>query len=350
MPINSIIVSCNRGVERVVSGEVTSLFSELPACNIVSTNGRYYASLGKDGIAVSEDGGATWWQTGPLGYSIVCVKPNPHDSDMMLAGGQPASVLVSRDRGRNWRVLVDFASIPGTDHWEIPIRDMNKKEVSESAGDGAAAWNVEVDPGDPDRLIVGVEVGGILVSDNFGKSWRIEIVGDSPDPHVISIHPKDPKVSLTSTGYSRFTDKKGVFQYAHNGGVYRSTDTFKSFEEAWPKDPEPQYTRAMCWDDRAPYPATVCVRSSYVQPSNPDGKRLAAIKQTIDLGENWRNLGDSEHEAFDEEFSAILPDPDKVGDVLVATELGKIYRVDAKRRIWSQLADLETPITAMVVG
>ena len=306
------------------------------------------AGLGAHGVGISLDRGTTWREPVPLGPPVVSVAIDPHRPGRLYAGCQPPRVFVSEDQGGSWRLLKDFADLPGTEHWEIPLRDPAKRVVSESAGEGAAIWNLLVDPRRPGRLIAGVEVGGLVISDDGGDAWSIRLVGGTPDPHAICLHPVDPDVALVSTGFSRFTAQRGVFGYGETGGVYRSTDGMLSFTSVWPVDPEPQYTRVMCMDPRPPHAATVGVRSSYVQKSNPRGLRRSQLKQSRDAGRTWVNLGDGPYASYDHEFSAVTAAPSAPNDVIVGTENGQLFHVDAALLEWTPLGTVEGPVTALL--
>ena len=293
---------------------------------------------GRAGLAVSKDAGATWRFSQPEGYEAVSVAFDPRDPERLIAGTRPAAVLSSVDGGLSWRVLKDILDLPGTAHWEIPERDPSKTVTSVATGEGAAAWAVKIDPFRPDRLIVGVEVGGLVISDDNGQTWRVSEVGDSPDPHDIALYPGDPDRLIVSTGYSRFTDQIGVFRYSPTGGVYVSRDGGRTFRNMWQDPDEPQYTRLMCCDPRPPHAITVCIRSSYVQPNNPKGERRADLRQSVDGGLTWRSIAIGEHARFGEEYSAVAADPAVAGDVYVATEKGRLFRVAAGNPAWIELA------------
>lgn len=341
-----LMVGTDAGLFRLQDAELHKVF-DTPVATIIADDQMIACALAEQGITVSRDGGRSWVASGPLPQGIVSLACDPNRPGRMIAGGQPASVWESKDYGQSWDLLVDAADLPGTSGWEIPIRDPNQKEISQSEGSGAAAWNVLFDPYRPDRIIVGVEVGGLMISDDNGVSWSVSMVGDTPDPHVICLHPADDSVALISTGFSRFTPERGVFRYSQTGGVYRSEDGFETFVSIWPSDPEPQYTRAMVWDKRAPYPATVCVRSSYVQASNPDGERRAVVKQSRDTGLTWHTLGEGEYAQFSEEYSAIVADPACVGDVYVATEKGRVFHVSQATGAFRQITTLPGGVTSM---
>jgi len=348
--MNTLFIGTHKGLLLVEGSEKkTHLWPECAVTSLAcGKSGEIVVGLGAQGVGISQDGGRTWRRSVPLGTAVVSVAVDPHGSGRMYAGCQPPRVLVSDDTGVTWDLLQDFADLPGTQDWEIPVRDFNKKEVSESAGEGSAIWSLVLDPCRVGRIIAGVEVGGLVVSEDGGSNWTVGLVGDTPDTHTICLHPEDSSLSLISTGFSRFTDKPGVFSYSETGGVYRSNDMMATFSSVWPLDPEPQYARAMCIDRRAPYAATVGVRSSYVQKSNPKGLRRAQLKQSRDGGVTWVNIGDGPFASYGEEFSAVIPAPSAANNVFVGTEGGRVFHVDAAVLEWTFVIDAGAGITALL--
>jgi len=332
-----LVVGTGSGVYRTDGAGRHARIVEAPAFGLAVAGSRIACARGGDGLAVSHDAGVTWRCADGLGYEAVSIAFDPRDPDRLVAGMRPAAALASVDGGATWRLLRDFRDLPGTAHWEIPERDPLKTATSVATGEGAAAWAVRIDPARPGRIVVGVEVGGLVISDDWGGSWRITEIGDSPDPHDIALHPGDPDTLIVSTGYSRFTETVGVFRYSPTGGVYVSRDAGRTFRNMWHDPDDPQYTRLMCCDPRPPYAVTVCIRSSYVQPNNPAGERRADLRQSVDGGATWFSLAEGAFARFDEEYSAVAADPGTPGDVYVATEKGRLFRVEARTRRWTEL-------------
>jgi photosystem II stability/assembly factor-like uncharacterized protein len=94
----------------------------------------------------------------------------------------------------------------------------------------------------------------------------------------------------------------------------------------------------MVVDPRAPYALTVgCApnfRSSY---RDPDGAQ-SFLYQSTDGGSTWRSLGDAVHSPSAANLSALVPDPEESGSVLVGTDSGEVWRVSAAAE-WTLLAN-----------
>lgn len=344
-----LLAGTSKGLFRVSAGGTSQLGTSKPVSGLAARGEVIVMALGAAGILASHDGGVTWSSSHDLPLDPVSVEFDPHRPSRVYAGTKPAGILVSEDAGRSWMLLKDFRELPGTELWEIPERDPSKKVTSAASGEGAAVWVVRADPHRPGRIVAGVEVGGLVVTEDGGRSWKIAQVGDSPDPHDIVIHPADPDVIVVSTGYSRFTDEPGVFAYSPTGGVYRSADRGETFVNVWENPEDPQYTRLMACDAREPYAITVCARSSYVQPNNPGGERRADLRQSRDKGRTWTSLGEGEFCRYGEEFSAVVADPQNPGSVYVGTENGRLFHVQGPGQ-WREVGSLEGRINGLVVG
>lgn len=171
-----------------------------------------------DGIFRSDDGGRQWREaSGGLGIRHVrWLAFHPAVSDLEFAGTEPAGIFVSRDGGENWRERPEVAKLRHVGQWYLPY--------SPEAGcvRGFAVHG--------SRLYAAVEVGGVLVSDDNGETWRLA-EGSSgrgslsapprwqiaSDVHSIEVHPSSPDLVFAPT----------------NDGLYRSADGGKTWERLY---------------------------------------------------------------------------------------------------------------------
>jgi hypothetical protein len=100
----------------------------------------------------------------------------------------------------------------------------------------------------------------------------------------------------------------------------------------------PHYTRAMCIDPRPPHaltiPAVPDVRSSVTDPAGAQ----SVLYRSDDDGATWRSLGDATHNPSPARLTAVTPDPEQQGNVLVGTETGEVWRVTPDAR-WTRICD-----------
>jgi photosystem II stability/assembly factor-like uncharacterized protein len=213
----------------------------------------------KNGVFRSEDKGQTWEETGNglITPHVRWMAFHPDVSDLEFAGTEPAEIFVSHDGGDSWRACPEVAQLRDRFGWSLPY--------SPEAGcvRGFAFHGL--------RAYAAVEVGGVLISDDHGETWRLAEGSDGkpdlegppepfvyPDVHSLEVHPSSPDLVYAPTG----------------GGFYRSSDsgqTWKLFYDC--------YCRAV-----------------WIDPQNPDHMilgpadgvdRNGRIEETRDGGETW---------------------------------------------------------------
>ena len=113
----------------------------------------------KTGLYRSMDDGRTWEDLGVLQEEVYSVVTSPN-GERLYAGTHPAHLYVSTDSGETWDELEGFQELPSRDEWHTP-RHRNEAHVR----------SLGVHPETPDRVIAGVEVGGVHVSDDQGETW-----------------------------------------------------------------------------------------------------------------------------------------------------------------------------------
>ncbi len=210
----------------------------------------------------------------------------------------------------------------------------------------ASEWCVPIDPplpgraralvideDDPNRIWVGIEVGGIARTTDGGETWAIDLPGDNPDLHMMYAHPNEPDVLFISTGYGRFDHIAEEIE--GNAGVFRSDDHGQTWEYAW-KGITPRYSRPMCIDRRDPYSLTVASSPTAFSKHTDETGALAALFRSDDHGRSWRSLCDEAHSPSAANFHGLIVDPGQVGGVLVGTDTGEVWQVSDDAE-WTEL-------------
>ena len=213
----------------------------------------------ENGIFRSEDEGQAWEEAshGLTAPHVRWMAFHPDVSDLEFAGTEPAEIFVSHNGGDSWRACPEVAQLRDRFEWSLPY--------SPEAGCVRGFAFHE------SRLYAAVEVGGVLVSDDRGETWRLAEGSDGnpdlegppepfvyPDVHSLEVHPTSPDLVYAPTG----------------GGFYRSKDsgrTWKLFYDC--------YCRAV-----------------WVDPQNPDHMilgpadgvdRNGRIEESKDGGQSW---------------------------------------------------------------
>src|SRR5690606_38524874 len=98
--------------------------------------------------------------------------------DVVLVGSLPAHLYLSEDKGNTWRELPAFRSVGSVGSWFFPPPP-RIGHVKDIVLDG-------------DRLLVGVEIGALAVSTDFGETFTEYEVDPDPrerDIHRVLVHP-----------------------------------------------------------------------------------------------------------------------------------------------------------------
>jgi photosystem II stability/assembly factor-like uncharacterized protein len=172
----------------------------------------------------STDDGETWTDLGvPLGdrfwhagqsevWSILATADGA-----LYAGTNDPYLYRSVDDGETWTELKGFRDLPSRGHWESPIDPHY-----------ARLRALEAVPGRPERLIAGVEAGGIHLSNDGGQTWL-----DRRDTIVDDVHqvlPISADVWLATTGYlDHNLENLGLGHAVGEGGLYRTVDAGDSW-------------------------------------------------------------------------------------------------------------------------
>lgn len=135
----------------------------------------YAATLGY-GVLRSEDAGATWREAGSIDAPLTwVVAVSPSDS-VVYVGTEPSALFRSEDGGRTFHELPGLQEIPSRPDWSFP-----------PAPDTHHVHSIAAAVGDPQTLVVGIELGGVMQSVDGGESWSERADAD-PDPHVLLAH------------------------------------------------------------------------------------------------------------------------------------------------------------------
>ena len=286
------------------------------------SNGSLFAGT-EQGVFRSADGGRSWRLSGVDGKIVWDIAVAP-DGSALYAGTQPAALFRSRDGGESWEELKAMQQAPGHEKWCVPRSPL-----------GARARTIVLDPTNPARLWVGLEVGGILETTDDGATWSCTIPSGVTDIHVMAASPDQPAVMFATTGFGRAEDDP-VPMHERIAGLFRSRDGGKSWEYLW-RNMSPPYTRPMCVDPRPPHAVSVgCAPSAFASHRDPEGAK-SMLYQSTDQGQTWRSLGDDDHSPSSANILAVAPTLDGSSSVLVGTDTGEIWRVSPQAE-WRRIA------------
>ncbi len=328
-----ILAGTSRGVFSVAGGEGRQVLECRGVRDLVNIEGRLFAGTGA-GLFRSDDGGETWSLAGLEDHEVWQIRGA--GDGVIYAGTQPAGLFKSEDKGASWREVEAFSNFPAAAEWCVPVTPRLP----------GRARALVIDKDDPRRIWVGVEVGGIMRTEDGGETWDFSLPGENPDLHMMCAHPGQGEVLYASTGYGRID---GVAEMIEgNAGVFRSDDGGAHWKYAW-KGITPRYSRPMCIDPATPHGLTVASAPTAFSSFKDEGGAKAMLLRSEDGGESWRSLCDAAHSPSEANIHGLTPDLENPGGVVIGTDTGEVWRVgnDAE---WTPLASgLPAVLSAITV-
>jgi len=279
-------------------------------------DGTLFASTRGVGMARSEDGGFKWtWINSGLAHHEFwsCRAGKLQGRDVVFAGALPAHLYVSEDKGNTWRELKAFRDAETVAQWTFPppprighIKDIvldgdrlwvgveiGSLQVSKDFGKSFTELPVDPDPQEcdihrilvhparPERIIIANGIVGMMVSEDGGKRFeRMMMPAEANYPDAIVIHPDQPDLLFMSAGVGW-----PVHWYElgrARGKIFRSRDAGKTWERLLGGLPNGQ--RALF--------------SGLTIEARPDGYSLYAVDtdgqvfESVDAGDSWTIIAD----------------------------------------------------------
>jgi hypothetical protein len=180
-------------------------------------------------------------------WALTCLSVDPETPERIYAGTEHSGLFYSEDAGSHWlranpnvpkMMLFCVLALPGTVMVGTVPSALYKKQNGaweELTGVRAHSGNatfppspelqsrtryITPDPADPNRLYAGIEVGGMLVSDDAGANWTPANNGlTDMDVHEILASRQTPGLVLAACGEK----------------VFRSTNRAQQWEEITPR-------------------------------------------------------------------------------------------------------------------
>jgi photosystem II stability/assembly factor-like uncharacterized protein len=156
-----LLIGTSEGVYRAPINEIddaTHVLTTEPVLRVHRFGDTIFVAT-RSGLFRSADGGETWSDLGVPRREVYSVVASP-DGERLYAGTHPAHLYVSTDDGGSWRELDGFQNLPSRETWHTP-RHRNEAHIR----------SLGVHSDAPERVIAGVEVGGVHISDDGGETW-----------------------------------------------------------------------------------------------------------------------------------------------------------------------------------
>ncbi|PSQ53223.1 glycosyl hydrolase [Halobacteriales archaeon SW_8_65_20] len=292
----SLFLGTRSGVYRTATPHAEDVTHVLDSGNtprvrtVPAVDGVFAASA--SGLYRSTDDGQTWDRLAVPREEVYSVVAGP-DGERLYAGTHPAHLYVSSDGGETWTELDGFQELPSRDEWHTP-RHRNEAHVR---GLGVA-------PEISDRVIAGVEVGGVHVSDDRGETWA-ERCGGSSASGTSGGSPREGRsdgvsASEASGGSSREKRSDGVHDDVHHvlvlgadeyiastgDGLYRTRDAGRSWTRLDTGIDHRYFREAFALDGR------LYAAAAHGPPGTWSGTNgaNAVLLESVDDGETWERV------------------------------------------------------------
>lgn len=279
---------------------------------------RLFAGMQGDGVLVSEDAGNNWASSGLQESKVKSLAVSPHTPGTVFAGCNPISLYVSRDGGETWNELEGMRRARKW-WWFSPAEP--------------PSWTpyviaLTISPNDPKVIMAGIELGGVLRSEDGGLTWSNHRHGAVRDCHSLKFHT---------------TNGEWVYQGGGTGmGAAFSRDGGKSWRQ--PKDRlAKKYGWMVAADPARPEvwylsasPQPKLLRGEFEPPAHRDGYAHAHIYRSS-AGAPWEQLSGGLPEPLNYMAYALVTDPDAPGHLYAGMSNGDVYHTTDYGDSWEQL-------------
>lgn len=172
---------------------------------------RIYGGSFDHGLWFSEDEGRNWQRSGEetLPGRIMSLAVSPHESGRayqdLWVGSEPSALHRSSDGGQTWTDFPSLLHLPSEPSWSFPPRPYTHH-----------VRTILLDSHDPQRIFAGIELGGVMKSEDGGLTWQDRKPGSQFDVHSLT---------TTLTAPSRIYEAAGGgFAQSRDGGSTWQTE------------------------------------------------------------------------------------------------------------------------------
>ena len=276
-----------------------------------------YAATHGFGAARSDDGGMTWtWILDGLDHMDLwsARAGKLAGRDVVCVGALPAHLYISENRGKSWRELPALRNAPSVSKWCFPPPP-RIGHVKDIVFDGY-------------RLLVGIEIGAVLVSKDFGENFTELVVDPDPvecDIHRVLVHPDRPHRLIVANGIV------GVMSSDDDGATWRKN----------PMPPHADYPDAIVIHPDEP--DTVFLTAGVGWPSHwyEIGKARGKIARSRDGGNTWQRLLGGLPNGQRALFSALTIEAWPGGCALYAVDTdGEVFESTDEGDNWTIIAEV----------
>ena len=274
--------------------------------HVANDSGTILAAAPRDGLyEISDAGERRIWEGDARSCAI-------GPDGKLYVGIEPAMVFRSDDAGQKWKRLDKIDELPTREQWSFPPPPHEPHVRS-----------IDFLPSAANSVLVGVEVGGVLLSDDYGDHWKELNNGVHVDVHTVRPDPSQPGRLIAVTG----------------GGLYASEDNGESWRHITEGLGQGYAVGVHINPGRA---GEVLVATG----ERPPGLN-ARVYHSLDGGQSWEQITDS---TLPENYDRVPVVLFTEGSAWIATDEGQVFRADDARGSWSLAYELPIAIHAASAG
>jgi photosystem II stability/assembly factor-like uncharacterized protein len=271
-----------------------------------------------DGPYRSRDGGDSWQRLAlpEDGLQVWSILVHPRDSRRLYAGTSPVGVFRSDDGGDTWRRL---------------SRAVMPERVK--MGFACRVMRLAIDPARPETVWAGLEVGGIMKSDDGGETWTdctADLVKLAELPHLKSRIVSDTEIEgmLDIHAVALTAAKPGVPYAAIRLGLFQSTDDGAHWKDMQVGRFSPlTYGRDIRVSPQDPRVLYACLSPA---ARSQDG----SLYRSDDVGETWTRFDHSVK--AETTMMAVALHPTDADRVYCVSRTGQVFGTEDGGRSWRE--------------
>lgn len=284
---------------------------------------RVIAGSQDHGLWISENSGRFWENSGKTGFPIKSLVIRPRNSresmykpNTIYAGCKPVSLFSSQDGGKTWVELVNLRKARRF-WWFSPAEppDWSPYVIA-----------LALSPTNPNIILAGIEVGGVLRSEDGGKSWSKHKRGAQLDCHSLKFHHKQGEYIYQGGG-------SGPALSTDGGITWRQPKNGLGKKYGWMVAADPE--RPEVWYLSASYLPNL-LRGEFTPSAHKDGNANAYIYRSVG-GAPWERLSSGLPSPLPHMAYALLTDPHSPGHLYAGLANGDVWHTENYGDAWSLL-------------
>jgi hypothetical protein len=277
---------------------------------------KVYAGTQNNGILVSDDCGKTWKSIGLQDNPVKSLAINPRNPKMIYAGCKPVSLYVSTNTGESWE---EYESLRKTRRWWwfSPADPPDWRPY---------VMALTISPTNPNVIMAGIELGGVLRSEDGGLSWSNHQKGAERDCHSLKFHPSNGNwVYQGGGGGPALSQDEGLTWRKKKNGLGTKYGWMVAADH---ERPEVWYFSA------SNFPKLW--KGEFEPPAHKDGQANAHIYRSVG-GTDWEQLSGGLPEPLDYMAYALITKPDSPGHLYAGLANGDVWLSKNYGDSWVQL-------------